>query len=100
LLNDGDVWQQPPVHPWVKQVLDHVLGYDFLLSSLSTVRIGPGEPAQAIHTDEGIYGFPRPHPNLCCNTMWALADFSEEIGPRASCRAATTGRATLISAHL
>src|ERR1700761_3859927 len=33
LLNDGDVWQAPPTHPWVKQVLDRVLGDGFLLSS-------------------------------------------------------------------
>ena len=27
-----------------------------------------------------MYAFPRPHPNLVCNTMWALSDFTPETG--------------------
>jgi ectoine hydroxylase-related dioxygenase (phytanoyl-CoA dioxygenase family) len=80
LLNDADLWQNVPVHPWLMQVLPHVLGDGFLLSSMSTVVIGPGEPAQGIHVDDAIYGFARPHPEIACNTMWALTDFTEEIG--------------------
>ncbi|MGY9012449.1 MAG: phytanoyl-CoA dioxygenase family protein [Rhodobacterales bacterium] len=80
VLNDGDVWQQVAVHPWTMQVLPHVLGDGFLLSTMGSAIIGPGEPAQPIHDDDGIYEFPRPHPNLVCNTMWALSDFTEETG--------------------
>jgi ectoine hydroxylase-related dioxygenase (phytanoyl-CoA dioxygenase family) len=80
LLNDADLWQEFPVHPWLMQVLPHVLGDGLLLSSMSTVVIGPGEPAQPIHVDDAIYGFARPHPNLACNSMWALTDFTEGIG--------------------
>jgi ectoine hydroxylase-related dioxygenase (phytanoyl-CoA dioxygenase family) len=74
------VWQDVAVHPWVLQVMERVLGEGFLLSSLSTIVIGPGEPAQAIHVDDAIYGFARPHPPLSCNSMWALTDFTDEIG--------------------
>jgi hypothetical protein len=62
LLNDGEVWQQVAINPWGSAV------------------IGPGEEAQLLHVDDGVYQFPRPHPNLVCNTMWALSDFTAENG--------------------
>ena len=80
LLNDGEVWQRVAVHPWILQILPHVLGEGFLLSTMGSAVVGPGEPAQPIHVDDGVYAFPRPHPNLVCNTMWALTDFTEETG--------------------
>jgi hypothetical protein len=79
-LNDGEVWQQVATHPWLMQVLPEVLGEGFLLSTMGSAVIGPGEPAQPIHVDDGVYAFPRPHPTLVCNSMWALTDFTEEIG--------------------
>ena len=80
LLNDAEVWQRVSIHPWVLQVQAAVLGEGFLLSTVGTAVIGDGEPAQPIHVDDGVYAFPRPHPNLVCNTMWALTDFTEETG--------------------
>lgn len=80
LLNDGEVWQRAGTHPWVLQVLQKVLGDGFLLSTLGTAVVGDGEEAQTIHGDDMLYGIPRPHPNLVCNTMWALSDFTEESG--------------------
>jgi ectoine hydroxylase-related dioxygenase (phytanoyl-CoA dioxygenase family) len=61
-------------------VLPHVLGEDFLLSTMGSAVIGPGEESQMLHVDDGVYQFPRPHPNLVCNTMWALSDFTFENG--------------------
>lgn len=80
LLNDGEVWQRVATHPWVLQVQERVLGEGFLLSTMGSAVVGPGEPAQPIHVDDGVYAFPRPHPHLVCNTMWALTDFTEETG--------------------
>jgi ectoine hydroxylase-related dioxygenase (phytanoyl-CoA dioxygenase family) len=80
LLNDGEVWQRVAIHPWVLQIQHEVLGEGFLLSTMGSAVIGPGEPAQPIHVDDGVYAFPRPHPHLVCNTMWALTDFTEETG--------------------
>jgi hypothetical protein len=80
LLNDGEVWQRVAIHPWLMQVLPKVLGEGFLLSSMATAVVGAGEPEQAIHDDDSVYQFPRPHPNLVCNSMWALTDFTEETG--------------------
>lgn len=80
LLNDGDVWQDVAIHPWVMQIQERILGEGFLLSTMGTAVVGPGEPAQPIHVDDTIYGFARPHPELVCNTMWALSEFTEEMG--------------------
>ena len=80
LLNDAEVWQRVGTHPWILQVLAKVLGDGFLLSTLGTAIVGDGEKAQTIHGDDMLYGIPRPHPNLVCNTMWALSDFTEESG--------------------
>lgn len=80
LLNDAEVWQRVAIHPWVLAIQEVVLGEGFLLSTMGTAVVGPGEPAQPIHVDDGVYAFPRPHPHLVCNTMWALTDFTEEAG--------------------
>ena len=80
LLNDGEVWQRVAIHPWIMQILPSILGEGFLLSTMGTAVVGDGEKAQPLHVDDGVYAFPRPHPNLVCNTMWALSDFTEESG--------------------
>src|SRR5581483_5534546 len=51
-----------------------------LVSSLSSISIGPGEDAQPIHADDQLIPIPKPHPPTVCNTMWALTDFTEENG--------------------
>jgi len=80
LLNDHEVWQRVAIHPWVLQVQQQILGEGFLLSTMGTAVVGDGEAAQAIHVDDGVYAFPRPHPNLVCNTMWALSEFTQQTG--------------------
>jgi hypothetical protein len=80
LLNDGEVWQRVAIHPWLMRVLPRVLGEGFLLSTMATALVGAGEPEQAVHDDDSVYQFPRPHPNLVCNSMWALTDFTEQTG--------------------
>ena len=51
-----------------------------LVSSLSSIAIGPGETAQPIHADDQLIPLPKPHPPIVCNTMWALTDFTEANG--------------------
>ena len=51
-----------------------------LVSSLSSISIGPGETAQPIHSDDTLIPLPKPRPPIICNTMWALTDFTEENG--------------------
>ena len=80
VLNDGDIWQSIAIHPAILSVLSGVLGEGFLLSTMGTAVVGPGEKAQPLHVDDGVYEFPRLHPNLVCNTMWAVDEFTEENG--------------------
>jgi len=74
------VFDEPATHPLVLGVLDRVLGPSYQLSAPVGIEISPGETAQVLHTDDGIYPIARPHQELVLNTMWALDDFTEENG--------------------
>jgi ectoine hydroxylase-related dioxygenase (phytanoyl-CoA dioxygenase family) len=65
--------------PLLLGVLDRVLGH-YQFSAPVGIHIGPGEKAQMLHTDEGVYPIARPHDHLVLNTMWALDDFTAENG--------------------
>ena len=80
LLAHGDPFAEIPIHPAVLPIVEGVLGHGCLVSSLSSIAIGPGETAQPVHSDDQVIGLPRPHPAVVCNTMWALTDFTEENG--------------------
>jgi len=67
------------IHPLLLAVLDTVLGH-YQLSAPVGIRIGPGEQAQVLHTDDMIYPIPQPHPPVVVNTMWPLDEFTEENG--------------------
>ncbi|MEX1104341.1 MAG: phytanoyl-CoA dioxygenase family protein, partial [Dehalococcoidia bacterium] len=67
-------------HPLVLGVLDKVLGPSYQLSAPVGIEIGPGETAQNLHCDDGIYPVKRPHQELVLNIMWALDDFTEANG--------------------
>jgi ectoine hydroxylase-related dioxygenase (phytanoyl-CoA dioxygenase family) len=72
-------FDEPAIHPLLLGVLDQVLGH-FQLSAPTGIEIGPGERAQVLHRDEGIYPLPRDFPNVVINTMWALDDFTVANG--------------------
>lgn len=72
-------FDEPATHPLVLGVLDRVLG-SYQLSAPQAIQIGPGESAQNLHRDDGVYPIARPHPELVVNTMWALDDFTEANG--------------------
>ena len=80
LLVHGELWQRVPVHEAVLPIVEGVLDPGCLISSLSSVNIGPGETAQPIHADDMLMPIPKPHPPTVCNSMWALTDFTEENG--------------------
>jgi ectoine hydroxylase-related dioxygenase (phytanoyl-CoA dioxygenase family) len=72
-------FDQAAIHPLLLDVLDNVLGH-YQLSAPVGIRIGPGEKAQVLHTDEMIYPIPQPHPPVVVNTMWPLDEFTAENG--------------------
>jgi ectoine hydroxylase-related dioxygenase (phytanoyl-CoA dioxygenase family) len=80
LLVHGDVFARIPTHPNVLPLVEAVLDGGCLLSSLSSIAIGPEEDAQPIHADDQLIPIPKPHPPVVCNTMWALTDFTEANG--------------------
>ena len=80
LLRHGRLWEQLPVHPRVLPVVEGVLDRGCLISSLSSVRIQPGETAQPIHADDQLFPLTPPHPPVVCNTMWALTPFTDANG--------------------
>ena len=80
LLARSELWWQVPVHPVVLPVVEGVLDTGCLVSSLSSINIGPDETAQPIHADDQLIPLDKPHAATVCNTMWALTDFTEANG--------------------
>lgn len=80
LLAHGGVFEQLPVHPSILPIVEGVLDRGCLISSLSSISIGPGETPQIIHSDDQVIGLERPHQAVVCNSMWALTDFTEANG--------------------
>ena len=80
LLIHGKTFEKIPVHPNVLPVVEGVLDPGALISSLSSIAIGPDEQAQPIHADDQLIPLTRPHIPIICNTMWAITDFTEENG--------------------
>jgi ectoine hydroxylase-related dioxygenase (phytanoyl-CoA dioxygenase family) len=85
LLVHGPLYQRIPVHPNVLPIVEKVLDPGLLISSLSSIAIGPDETAQPIHSDDQLVPIPKPHPPIICNTMWAITDFTEANGATRLC---------------
>src|SRR4029453_14470105 len=81
LLVHGPVWGRVPPHPNVLPLVEAVLDPGCLLSSLSSIAIGPDETPQPIHADDQLIPLTKPHVPIVCNTMWALTDFTDDNGP-------------------
>ena len=80
LLAYGQNFESIPIHESILPICEGVLDRGLLVSSLSSIAIGPDEAAQPIHADDQVIPLPKPHPATVCNTMWALTDFTEENG--------------------
>ena len=80
LLVHGPTFEKIPVHPNVLPVVEGVLDPGLLISSLSSIAIGPDEQPQPIHADDQLIPLTRPHVPIICNSMWAITDFTEENG--------------------
>ena len=80
LLVHGKNFERIPVHPNVLPIVEGVLDSGCLISSLSSIAIGPDESPQPIHADDQLMPIAKPHPPTVCNTMWALTDFTDANG--------------------
>ena len=81
LAGKGDAFLRLAEHPRVIALLDRLLMPNYLLSTLQSIRVHPGERRQAWHTDDAFYFAPRPHAlPLAVSVMWAIEDFTEDNG--------------------
>ncbi len=62
------------------QIVEGVLGPAFQLSIIVMIKIFPGETAQPLHQDDGLWPATRPHQSFVCNTMFAIDDFTADNG--------------------
>ena len=79
LVNKGKVFRDLMLHPIVDALMGHLLGPDYLLSSLTANVAGPGGEPMVLHTDQGYVGFWTPLP-VVANIAWMLDDFTEANG--------------------
>jgi ectoine hydroxylase-related dioxygenase (phytanoyl-CoA dioxygenase family) len=67
-------------HPRIVELLDRLLLPNWLLSTLQSIRLYPGESEQPWHTDDLFYPVPRPRARLALSVIWALEDFTADNG--------------------
>lgn len=67
-------------HPRVLALLDRLLLPNYLLSQFQVINLLPGESAQLLHPDDGIYPVPRPRRPLGAATIWAIDGFTATNG--------------------
>jgi ectoine hydroxylase-related dioxygenase (phytanoyl-CoA dioxygenase family) len=71
-----------PIDPTVVEVVEGVLGNDFLLSTFSGIDLKPSGPnIQPLHPDDALVPVPRPHVRpIGCTVMWVVTEFNERTG--------------------
>jgi ectoine hydroxylase-related dioxygenase (phytanoyl-CoA dioxygenase family) len=79
LVNKGRVFRDLMLHPIIDALIGHLLGPDFLLSSLTANIAHTGGERMMLHTDQGYVGFWTPVP-VVANIAWMLDDFTEANG--------------------
>jgi hypothetical protein len=67
-------------HPRIVELCDALLLPNWLLSTMQSVRLYPGETCQPWHADDSFYPVPRPHAPLAVSVIWALEDFTDDNG--------------------
>ena len=80
LLAKGEVFTEVAADGEILELVEMVLGPHFQVSIISAIQILPGEAAQPLHTDDGLYPLPWPHPPVVLNTMWAVDPFTAHNG--------------------
>ena len=81
LAGKGEPFLRLAEHPDVIALLDRTLLPNYLLSTGQSIRLHPGEAAQAWHTDDAFYHAPRPRPQpLGVSVIWAIEDFTADNG--------------------
>ncbi|MGI9602143.1 MAG: phytanoyl-CoA dioxygenase family protein [Acidimicrobiales bacterium] len=82
LLRLDPMFWSVPADPTVCQVVEGVLGADFLLSTFSGIDLKPSGPTvQPLHPDDALVPVPRPHESpIGCTVMWVITPFNQNTG--------------------
>ncbi len=82
LLRIDPMFWDVPIDPTVTQVVEGVLGNDFLLSTFSGIDLKPEwNSIQPLHPDDALVPIPRPHERaIGCTVMWVVDEFNEHTG--------------------
>jgi ectoine hydroxylase-related dioxygenase (phytanoyl-CoA dioxygenase family) len=81
LAGKGEPFRRLAEHPWIMAMCDALLLPHFLLSTMQSIRLHPGETAQPWHTDDAFYLVPRPRSStLAVSVIWAIEDFTADNG--------------------
>ncbi len=82
LLRLDPIFWDVPIDPTVTQVVEGVLGKDFLLSTFSGIDLKPnGKNIQPLHPDDALVPVSRPHERpIGCTVMWVITDFNKGTG--------------------
>ncbi len=82
LLRIDPIFWEVPIDPAVSQVVEGVLGADYLLSTFSGIDLKPnGNTIQPMHPDDALVPVPRPHERaIGCTVMWVISEFNEHTG--------------------
>ena len=73
--------------PRVVPVFEHLLGANYILSTLTSNLIYPGAPEGGYHVDGALGAMPDPLPSfpMTANSLWLLDDFTEGERRNALC---------------
>lgn len=80
LAAKGDCFLRLAAHPAIVPLLDALLLPHWLLSTMQSIRLLPGETEQPWHADDTFYPVPRPHETLAVSVIWAIEAFTAENG--------------------
>jgi ectoine hydroxylase-related dioxygenase (phytanoyl-CoA dioxygenase family) len=80
LLNKGEMFVELAQDPTVLGLMEHLLGWGFLLSNIDANIAGPGGTPMFLHADQSFVPDPWPPYPLVANAMWMLDDFTPDNG--------------------
>ena len=82
LLQIDPMFWDVPIDPVVTEVVEGILGPDFLLSTFSGIDLKPNQKTiQPLHPDDALVPLSRPHERVIgCTAMWVVTPFGERTG--------------------
>ena len=82
LLRLDPIFWDVPIQPLVLDLLEGVLGHDFLISTYSGIDLKPAQnTVQPLHPDDALIPVGRPHERpIGCTCMFVLTEFNSHTG--------------------